>query len=132
MKRDPNTRRSRRLLVRLTMDEYDRLNKKYRSTTYRTLSEYHRALLLQLPVSVHFRNQSLDEFLPIAIAIKDDLNACVKDFSEAVVKIGGLSANGGMGAEPGYYDLVQFSLLQKVEEIKSMLIKIYDHVYQNK
>src|SRR5450631_4533077 len=104
MKRRTNNHRSRDLHVRLSQDEHETLQRKFKTTTYRNLSEYHRALLMQKPVSVRVRNDSLDEFLPVALALKNELHSIAKNFK------GAISA--------------EFSLTQKIEEIRTLLIKI--------
>lgn len=54
--------RLRRLNIRLTEEEWDKLQKIAGNTTCRSMSEYSRKILLNKPVKVFYRNQSFDDF----------------------------------------------------------------------
>jgi hypothetical protein len=125
MKRKTTPVRNRKFTIRLSPEEYERLEKDFQSTTCRKLSEYVRDLVLKKPVTVFTRNQSLDEFLTFAVALKNELNACGKNFNQAVRKLQQLHDAGALKESLEFYQAEQFSLLQKTEEIRSILIKIY-------
>jgi hypothetical protein len=54
--------RQRRLNVRLSQQEWDKVHKLSSKTTCRSVSEYARKVLAEKPVKVFYRNQSFDEF----------------------------------------------------------------------
>jgi MobC-like protein len=126
MKRKEHSVRSRKFTIRLTPEEFERLQEKARSTTSWDLSEYIRDHLADEPVTVRYRSQSLDEFLPIAIGLKNELNAAGKNFNQAVKKLQSLKDSGDLKMFLQFFEATQFTLNQKIEEIKSILIKSYD------
>ena len=50
---------SKWLHIRLKEDEYNQIHKKFKNSTCRKLSEYARRVLLDKPITVNQRNQSL-------------------------------------------------------------------------
>jgi hypothetical protein len=68
----------RRIEFCILQTDYNRLMERWKSTTCRTLSQYIRDTLNQEPVYIKYRNQSADDFLEIAIGIKNDLEAIIQ------------------------------------------------------
>jgi len=79
--------RTKIIMVRLTTAEYEQLNKKYKSTICRKLSDYLRNILLEGKVTVLSRNQSLDDFMAEMIALRKELNGIGNNFNQAVHKL---------------------------------------------
>jgi hypothetical protein len=125
MKRKTTDPRSRKVTIRLSTEEYQEVQEKFKRTTHRQLSGYLRDLVRQRPVTVYTRNQSLDEFLAIAIGLKNELNTIGKNVNQAVKKLEILRDATHLNDALQFYDAAQFSLLQKTEEIRSTLIKIH-------
>jgi hypothetical protein len=118
--------RSRKLTTRLTPEEYAGLQERFHTTTHRVFSDYIRDLILQRPITTRYRNQSLDEFIPVALALKNELQAIGRNFNQAVRRINNLPQAGDLKDSLEYFAAEQFAVQQKTEEIKNCLIKIYD------
>ena len=56
------TQRTRRLNIRLSQKEWEKLRRLYANSTSRSVSEYARKILTNQPVTQLFRNPSLEEF----------------------------------------------------------------------
>jgi hypothetical protein len=54
--------RQRRLNIRLSQQEWDKVKKLTSNSTCRSVSEYARKVLAEKPVKVFYRNRSFDEF----------------------------------------------------------------------
>ena len=80
-------KRTRKLTVRFTPTEYEKLEKKFQNTTSSQLSHYVRNVLLEKPVVIKYRNQSLDAFMEEIILLKQELNAIGNNFNQAVKKL---------------------------------------------
>jgi len=87
MSQDDTSKYVRRITVRFKPEEFARLQRHYKSTTCRKLSEYARKVLLNKPVVVNYRNQSADEILSEMIQLKAELNALGNNFNQAVKKL---------------------------------------------
>jgi hypothetical protein len=79
--------RSRWLNIRLKPDEYKGLEKRFNRTTFQTMSEYHRALLLGDPVTVIHRDRSMDKVLEELILLRRELNFVGNNLNQAVRNI---------------------------------------------
>lgn len=83
--------RSKWLHLRLSPKEYETVQRQFSKTTCRKISEYARKRLLSKPVTVNYRNQSLDELMRELIALRNELNGIGNNFNQAVKKLNTLS-----------------------------------------
>lgn len=74
-------------MTRMNEAECHALDALYKKSTCRQLSEYIRDVLLQKPVTIKYRNKSLDEILSAFIKMKKELNAVGNNFNQAVHKL---------------------------------------------
>ena len=79
--------RTKLITLRLTPGEYQELNRRFKTTTCRKLSDYLRKILLTGKVTVFTRNQSLDDFMEEMINLRKELNAIGNNFNQAVHKL---------------------------------------------
>ncbi|WP_281225501.1 plasmid mobilization protein [Flavobacterium aquiphilum] len=79
------------LHLRLTQGEFETLNDRFKKSTCRKLSDYARKNLLQQPVVLKYRNESLDETMIELIQFRLELNAIGNNFNQAVKKLHTLS-----------------------------------------
>ena len=75
------------ITFRVKPEEYDRIHKLFRATTHRKLSEYARKVLLNKPVVIKYRNESVHELLSAMISVKNELNPIGKNFNQVVKKL---------------------------------------------
>ncbi|MDP4151768.1 MAG: plasmid mobilization relaxosome protein MobC, partial [Bacteroidota bacterium] len=92
--------------------------------TCRSMSEWCRDLIFQKPVTVYYRNESLDEFLTLAIAIKNELQAAGRNLNQAVKKLHSVGQTTDIKPSIEWLEAETFSLNQKAEEIRRSLIQI--------
>lgn len=84
---EQNKNRTRWLHLRLTVDEYELIQKRYKKSTCPKISDYARKNLLQKPIVMKYRNGSLDELMPELILLRKDLNAIGNNFNQSVKKL---------------------------------------------
>lgn len=118
--------RSRNFTIRMSPEEYVVLQDKFRATTHRVFTNYLRDLIHQQPITSKYRNQSLDEFIPVALAMKNELETIGQHFTEAVKQLQNLASADDLRDSIEYFAAEEFSLRQKTEEIKNCLAKIYE------
>lgn len=83
--------RTQWLHLRLKPEEYSRIQEKFKKTTCRKLSEYARKALLDKPLTVTYRNLSLDDFMQEMVRLRTDLNAIGNNLNQAVKKLHSLN-----------------------------------------
>ena len=85
--KEQNERRTIWVNTRFSPAEYETLKKHFKTTTYRELAGYTRQVLLNKPLNVLVRNQSIDDFLTDMIAMRKDLHAIGNHFNETVHRL---------------------------------------------
>ncbi len=126
MKQEFNSKYVRRITIRLKPEEFERLQRHYKSTTCRKLSEYARKILLNKPVVVNYRNQSADEILAEMIQLKAELSALGNNFNQAVKKLHTLDQIPEFRTWVLLNEASKQSFLKKVEEIKLRMNQLYE------
>ncbi len=117
--------RSRWINIRVNEEEYNKIEKLYKTTTCRAMSEYSRNLLLNKPVTVKYRNRSLDDFLEEIIKLKNELNAIGNNFNQAVKRLHTLEKIPELRSWILINEVDKNKFIKKVDEIKENMIQIY-------
>jgi len=86
MKEQTNNR-TKRIICRLSPEEYMKIHGRWQSSTCRKLSDYLRRKLLDKPIVATYRNQSLDDFMAETMRLRNELNAIGNNFNQAVKKL---------------------------------------------
>lgn len=99
------------------------LERKYKKTTSRCLSEYARALLLGKPVTLLNRDRSMDEILEQLLLLRRELNAVGNNLNQAVRQIN--SAHGSIN------DHMLSNLLQVINgRLEPSIVEIKERMTQ--
>lgn len=119
-----NSNRTRRITLRLTEQEYVKIERKWKDSTCRKLSEYIRKHLFNKPITTFYRNQSLDEFMNEMIRLRNELHAIGNNFNQSVKKLHTLQQISEFKNWIISNEIQQKILLNKVEEIKKHIKSI--------
>ncbi|KFF16527.1 mobilization protein [Flavobacterium hydatis] len=82
-----NSNRTRKITLRLTAEEYAKIEQKWKTSTCRKLSDYLRKQLFHKSVTTIYRNQSLDDFIEETIVLRKELNAIGINLNQIVKKL---------------------------------------------
>lgn len=82
-----NKNRIRRITIRLTEQEYQKLLQGLKQSVDRKLSDHARKLLSGKPVKMLVRNQSMDVFTEEMAVLRKELNALGNNFNQVVKRI---------------------------------------------
>ena len=119
-----NSNRTRIIGLRLTPAEYAKIERKWKASTCRKLSDYVRHNLFEKPVTSYYRNQSLDEFMAETVQLRNELNHIGNNFNQAVKRLHTLSQIGEFRSWLIAYEVEKKTLFNKVDEIKKHVQKI--------
>lgn len=122
----PNPKRTRWLTLRLSQSEYEQLQAQLKGTTCRKMSQLARRKLLGKPVTVLYRNQSLDEFMAELTRLRRELGSLGNNFNQAVKKLHTLQQLPEFQGWLLVWETERQALLQKVEEIKHRINQFAD------
>lgn len=126
MKKDDKIKRTRKVTVRFTEGEYNKINTSFKATTKRKLSDYIRFVLLDKPVTVYTRSKSLDDFLTEMILLRNELSAIGNNFNQTVKKLHTLDRIPEIKSWAIHNEKVKELFMQKAEEIKQRIAQISD------
>jgi hypothetical protein len=118
MMEEQNKNRNRWLHLRLTDSEFDILQKGFQKSTCQKLSDFARKNLLQKPIIMKYRNESLDELITELILLRKDLNGIGNNFNQAVKKLHTLAQIPEFKNWILAYELEKKVLFNSIEHIK--------------
>lgn len=81
------TNRTRIVGLRLTPKEFAVIEKEWKKSTCRKLSEYIRHCLFDKPIATTYRNASLDDFMEEMSQLQGDLNHIGNNYNQMVKKL---------------------------------------------
>ena len=125
-----NLSRNRIIGLRLTIKEYQQIEKQFKNSTAKKMSDYVRHVLFDKPITVYQRNKSLDDFMTEMISLRNELNSIGNNFNQAVKKLHTLQQIAEFRAWILTYELEKKTLFNKVDEIKNRINKIADEWLQ--
>jgi hypothetical protein len=118
------------LSIRLTEEEFTLLHEKWKETTFRAFADFIRALIFHTPLVQYSRNRSLDEITPILGGINDQLEGIRRDLARAVKDLRERPEKKEVTETLAVLRSAQFSAGRNIDEIKPVILKIYEHVCQ--
>ena len=120
------TNRTRIIGLRLTPEEYSNVEKRWKASTCRKLSDFVRHIIFEKPVVTTYRNKSLDDFMSESIRLRKELNSIGNNFNQAVKKLHTLDQSGEIKEWLIGYELEKKLLFNKVDEVKNHIRKMAD------
>ena len=117
-------KRTRIVGVRLTAQEFEKIEKKLQKTTAKKISDYLRYLLLDKPVVSTFRNQSIDDLMGELALLRTELNRIGVNFNQSVKKLHTLNDTVDFKRWLLAHELEKRTLSNKIDEIKNHILKI--------
>ena len=126
-----NSNRSRRITLRLTPEEYAKIEHRHKASTCRKLSDYVRKHLFNKPITTHYRNQSLDDFMEETVVLRNELSAIGNNVNQIVKKMHTLQQIPEFREWIVLYELEKRILSNKVGDIQNHIQKITDKWLQS-
>jgi hypothetical protein len=118
--------RTRIIGLRLTPDEYAKIEKKWKASTCRKLSDYVRRCLFGKPVVTTYRNSSQDDLMAELTRLRHELNAVGNNFNQAVKKLHTLNQIAEFKSWLIAYEVEKKILNNKVDEVRNNIKKILE------
>lgn len=126
MKRKEKINRTRRLTVRFSEAEYNKIETSFRTTTKRKLSEYVRFVLLEKPVTVYTRDQSMDDMLALFNSLRNELSAIGNNFNQAVKRLHTMDRIAEIKSWAEASEKQRQLFMEKVSEINQKIAQVSD------
>jgi hypothetical protein len=123
---EKNANRVRIVSMRLSIEEYDKMEAKFKTTTCRKLSEYMRNVLLEKKITVFTRNKSMDDFMAELIRLRSELNGVGNNFNQVVKKLHLLPSSTELKVWIMVNETTMECVVKKIDEIKLSINKFSD------
>lgn len=121
-----HSNRTRIIGLRLTPDEYAKIEKKWKASTCRKLSDYVRHCLFDKPVVTTYRNSSQDDLMTELTRLRGELNAVGNNFNQAVKKLHTLNQISEFRSWLIAYEVEKKILSNKVDEVRNNVKKMLE------
>ena len=82
-----NVNRTRIVGIRLTKTEFEKIEKNWKDSTCRKMSDYLRRIIFEKPIVATYRNRSMDDFMAEMIRLRTELNSIGNNFNQLVKKL---------------------------------------------
>ena len=119
-----NSNRTRIIGLRLTSDEYLKIEKKWKASTCRKLSEYVRRSLFEKPIVTTYRNSSQDDLMTELTKLRNELNAVGNNFNQVVKKLHTLQQIAEFKSWLIAYEVEKKILQNKLDEVRNNIKKM--------
>ena len=119
-----NVKRNRRVTIRFTGEEYNKLQGQFKQATARKLSDYLRKVLLHQKVTTVTRDGSMDDLIKELIQLRRELNALGNNFNQAVKRLHTLDRIEEKNHWAEHYEKAGLSIAGKVAEIEQKMLQI--------
>jgi len=112
-----NENRKRIIGLRLTLSEYGQVEKQWKKSNCRKLSEYVRRLIFNRPLVSSYRNRSMDEAMAEMMLLRKELNAIGVNFNQAVHRLHTLDHLPQMQSWLTVFERDKSRMFAKVDEV---------------
>jgi len=117
----PEENRSKIWPIRLKPGEYEQLEKHFKKTRLRSMSEYARNVLLEKPVTVNYRDKAMDDVLEELILLRQELNAIGNNLNQAVRHINSAHGNADSRLWMNLLGVINSKLEPSINQIKERM-----------
>lgn len=121
-----NSNRTRIIGLRLTFDEYRKIEKKWTASTCRKLSEYIRRSLFEKPIVTTYRNSSQDDLMAELTKLRSELNAVGNNFNQVIKKLHTLQQIAEFRSWLIAYEVEKKILQNKLDEVRNNIKKMLE------
>ena len=112
--------------MRFKPEEYNKVNVSFKTTTKKKLSEYIRFVLLEKPVTVYTRDQSVDDLMSELVQLRKELSGMGSNFNQLVKRLHTASQFQEIKALALRCENDQEKFIEKVNEINLKIAEMSD------
>jgi len=113
-----DSNRTRIVGLRLTPLEYAELEKRFRASTCRKLSDHIRKHLFNKPIVTTYRNASFDDYIEETMALNSELSSIGNNINQIAKKMNSFKTISEFKTQVFWFEVDKKKLFQKIEEIK--------------
>jgi len=119
-----NSNRTKRIIFRVSPEEYKKIEHKSKASTCASLSDYLRYCVFGKPVVTVYRNGSKDDYLAEMGRLRQELNAIGNNFNQAVKRLHTLHQLPEFRNWLMVFEVEKRTLYNKIDSIKEHIQKL--------
>lgn len=119
MKEENQSKRTRIVGVRLTVDEFRSVENRWKNSTSLKLSDYVRKIIFREPIVKTYRNKSLDDFMAEMALLRAELNRIGVNYNQSVKRLHTLRDLPEFKRWMVANEVEKRTLANKIEELKN-------------
>lgn len=112
--------------MRFSESELEKIKSGFSKSTSRNLTDYMRKLLLNKPVTINTRNESLDAFMAEMFALRSELNAIGNNYNQLIKRLHTLKDFSDIKSWLIHHETARKILMNKVSQIELKIEQIND------
>lgn len=124
--RKNNPSNIRCIYVGLKLEEYAKIELQYKASTCRNKSEYIRNLIYNRPITILYRNQSLDDLIEEITILNNEINTIKNELSKNLEIMYKHKNSSEYNQKIQEIELKIAKLHQIIDQVKNQIIKITD------
>jgi hypothetical protein len=113
--------RSHRLIVRFKPTEFELIEKRFKKTLFRKLSEYTRNVLLEKSITVTYRDKAMDDILEELILLRRELSAVGNNLNQAMRQINSMHGHTDSRLWMDLLSVINSKLEPSINQIKTQM-----------
>ncbi len=118
--------RNKRIICRLTQEEHAKIERGWKASACRKLSDYMRRCLLGKPIIVTYRNSSQDDLMTELARLRNELNNIGNNFNQVVKKMHTLNHIPEFRSWLIAYEIEKNILGNKIDDIRNTVKKLLE------
>ena len=119
-----NSNRTKRVIFRMSPEEYQKIERKSNASTCKNLSDYLRHCLFEKPVVSVYRNGSKDDYLIEMGRLRQELNAIGNNYNQVVKRLHTINDLAEFRSWLRVFEVEKRTLSNKIESIKDHVQKM--------
>lgn len=123
--------RTRIIGLRLTPEEYDKIERRCKTTTCQKLSDFIRRVIFEKPIITTYRNKSEDEGIAELTRLRTELNHIGVNVNQAVKRLHTLQNLDEFKSWIASYEIEKRMLANKVDAVKKHMQKLVEKWLQS-
>ncbi|HET7117413.1 MAG TPA: plasmid mobilization relaxosome protein MobC [Hanamia sp.] len=124
--KEQHLNRNRIIGLRLTSDEFLKIEKKWKASTCRKLSDYVRRILFEKPITTTYRNSSQDDLMTELTRLRSELNAVGNNFNQSVKKLHTLHEISEFKSWLMAHEIEKKIIQNKLDEVRNSIKKLLE------
>ncbi|TRW21933.1 plasmid mobilization relaxosome protein MobC [Flavobacterium zepuense] len=122
--KNENSNRTKRIIFRMSPEEYQKIERRSNASTCKNLSDYLRHCLFDKPIVTVYRDGTKDDYLAEMGKLRQELNAVGNNFNQVVKRLHTIDELPEFRNWLMVFEVEKRTLSNKIDSIKEHILKL--------